>query len=333
MLPPGFVTAGSHRKGRTVTRLATICCASIAALALAAAPAIAATGAPTASTGKASNLAPQSATLAGSVNPHGHPTSFYFDFGRTASYGAKTQTGNAGSGGKAVPVTATLSGLQPNTTYHYKLVAFSPAGTARGSDRTFKTPQIPTTSSISVAPNPIVFGGLMTISGFLAGPDVANKPVALEANAFPFTAGFQQIGNTVLTTAQGGYTFFAPATLTSQLRVIDRAKPSVVSPIWVENVELKPTFSMRQSRSVRGRVKFSGRVTPARVGNVVDIQRRTGRGWKTVGATTTRSKTVAYSAYVRTLRLHKGGSFRALVHTIGGDYVDGPSRTLRVKLR
>jgi hypothetical protein len=74
-------------------------------------------------------------------------------------------------------------------------------------------------------------------------------------------------------------------------------------------------------------------VAPARVGNAVLIQRRTRKGWKTVRLTLTRAKTPTFSKFSRRLRLHRGGRFRAVVRTTGGDYVDGATRTVRVRLR
>jgi hypothetical protein len=317
-----------------LNRLGLILCLVLAALAAVAAPSIAApTGAPSATTGKATNVTPSGATVTGSVNPHGHPTSYYFQFGKTTSYGTRTNTGDAGAGTVSTAVSATLGGLQPNTTYHYQLVAFSPAGTTRGSDRTFKTPQIPTTSTINVGPNPVVFGGLATITGFLTGPDVGGKQVALQANVFPFTGGFQQLGNTVLTTPQGGYTFLVTPVLNAQMRVVDKSMPSVSSPVVVENVALRSTFSAHRSHRRFGRVKFSGRVYPAKAGNAVLIQRLTSHGWTNAGLTLTKPKTPSYSGFARTLKLRKGGNFRVLVKTAGGDYVDGTSRTVRVRLR
>ena len=59
----------------------------------------------------------------------------------TASYGGSTPTQGGGSGASTEPVSAALTGLKPNTTYHYRLVASSPAGTTSGADQTFTTPK------------------------------------------------------------------------------------------------------------------------------------------------------------------------------------------------
>ncbi len=314
-----------------MSRPVTLLFVSLATLACGAPVAVAAS-APAASTGKAS-AAPQTATVSGTINPRGVPTAFYFRVGLTKAYGARTPTTDAGSGTTGRLVSAALSGLRPNSTYHYQLVAFSTAGTTRGADRTFKTPQVPTTLTFSATPNPVVYAGLVSITGSLAGPDVAGKKVALESNPFPFGGPFQQIGNTVLTSPQGGYSFVVSASITSQFRVVNQSKPGVVSPVLTANVALATTLRVRRPRRAGGRFRFSGRVTPARVGNAVLIQRRTKRRWKTVSLTLTRARTAASSGFSKRLRLRRAGRYRAVVRTTGGDYVDGKSRSVRIKRR
>ncbi len=77
--------------------------------------------------------------LAGSVNPNGQTTSWYFEYGTSTSYGARTAARNAGSGARPVNVSSSPGGLRRATTYHYRLVAVNASGTGLGSDRTFRT--------------------------------------------------------------------------------------------------------------------------------------------------------------------------------------------------
>jgi hypothetical protein len=93
----------------------------------------------TATTGAASSVTATSATVAGTVNPNGHATSYHIDYGLTSGYEAATPEQSAGSGTSAVPVSVPLSGLAPGSTYHYRVVATTAAGNAVGADRTFKT--------------------------------------------------------------------------------------------------------------------------------------------------------------------------------------------------
>jgi len=95
--------------------------------------------APTTVTSSASGIAATAARLNGSVNPNGLATTWYFQYGRSASYGSKTSQKSAGSGTSTVRVTASIGRLTAATTYHFRLVATNAAGTTIGGDRTFAT--------------------------------------------------------------------------------------------------------------------------------------------------------------------------------------------------
>ena len=306
---------------------------SIALVALAGGTGVAEAAPPGVNTGRALAVTQTTATITGSLNPRGVPTAYYFRVGRTKSYGSRTPTTDAGAANGNRAVSAALSGMRPNTIYHYQLVAFSTEGTRRGSDRTFRTRQVPTVLSFTATPNPVVYAGLLSFTGALTGPDIAGKKVALQGKPFPFTGPFQQVGNTVLTSPQGTYGFVASASITSQFRVVNQSQPSVVSPVVTANVALATTVRVKRLRRRSNRFRFSGRVTPARVGNAVLIQRRTRRGWATVGFTLTRARTAAYSGFVKRLRLRRTDRYRVLVKTAGGDYSDGASRSRRIKMR
>ena len=86
------------------------------------------------------SLAPTTATLIGSVVPDGHRTTWYFQYGTTSSYGINTAAGDAGSGTAVVAVAKAISGLVPNTTYHFRLVATNAIGTTVGGDTELTTP-------------------------------------------------------------------------------------------------------------------------------------------------------------------------------------------------
>ena len=92
-------------------------------------------------TGSASSVTSSSATLAGSVNPKGASvTQCKFEFGPTAAYGSSAACGSLpGSGSSSVAVSAALSALSANTTYHYRLVAANTGGAVQGADQTFTT--------------------------------------------------------------------------------------------------------------------------------------------------------------------------------------------------
>jgi hypothetical protein len=96
------------------------------------------TGAPVVTTNPATNVATHSATLNGTVDPHGLSTTVGFQYGRTTSYGSttvnQTKTGNTYQN-----VSANISGLTANATYHFRIKATNGSGTRYGSDKTFTT--------------------------------------------------------------------------------------------------------------------------------------------------------------------------------------------------
>ena len=100
---------------------------------------LSATGLPVVTTNPATNVAAFSATLHGSLNPHGLTTTVYFQYGTTTSYGRTTpiqsQTGNTYRN-----IAANINGLSRHTTYHFRIVATNSGGTRFGGDRTFTTP-------------------------------------------------------------------------------------------------------------------------------------------------------------------------------------------------
>lgn len=83
-----------------------------------------------------------SAILTGSINPHGTPTSYHFEYGEGASYGNTIPVPDdaVGAGHGAQFVKQALSGLQRDRIYHYRLVATSQTeGVVFGPDHVFRT--------------------------------------------------------------------------------------------------------------------------------------------------------------------------------------------------
>ena len=79
------------------------------------------------------------ATLRGSVNPNGLATSYRFEYGPSTAYGSSVPVPEEaiGSGTANVKVAQPVSGLEPGTTYHYRVVATNAEGIAYGKDLTF----------------------------------------------------------------------------------------------------------------------------------------------------------------------------------------------------
>jgi hypothetical protein len=101
--------------------------------------------APRAETRPATEVGLQSATLNGKVNPNDRDTTYHFQYGTTTAYGTKTAVTSAGDEESWIAVSARVVGLQPETTYHFRLVAKSDEGTTGGADLTFTTGAAPVT--------------------------------------------------------------------------------------------------------------------------------------------------------------------------------------------
>lgn len=117
------------------------------------------TAPPTSTTGDPSNVTSNSATIQGDAgNPNPFDGTAHFQFGKTTDYGqstgddtipagtkgsAKVIAGKVVSGSNPAHVTQDLSGLEPNTEYHYRLVVTNPDATRVGEDRSFVTGPAP----------------------------------------------------------------------------------------------------------------------------------------------------------------------------------------------
>ncbi|MCP4710995.1 MAG: hypothetical protein GY869_20415, partial [Planctomycetes bacterium] len=115
-------------------------------------------------TDPATSIGQTSATLNGRVNPNNVSATYYFEYGETTNYelGSTPET-NAGSGSENVPVNAVIFGLDPDTTYHFRIVANNTAGTTHGGDLTFKT--LPEPPGAITAPAPDVTSRSAVLNG------------------------------------------------------------------------------------------------------------------------------------------------------------------------
>jgi hypothetical protein len=301
------------------------------ALACAARTANAASTAPRASTLGSSSVTYSSAILDGSVNPRGQSTTYVFQYGTTRSFGSQTPLAPAGSGSVPIKVSQTVTGLQPLTTYHYRISATGPSGTTVGANRTFKTTSVPLSLAIVGVPNPVTFGSAFLVEGTLSGTGAANHGIALEANPFPYLGGFQTVGNPELTNASGGFSFpYLGLLENAQLRVVTVGKPEVSSPVVVEGVAVRVSFHARASKR-RGYARLYGTVAPAEVGALVGFQLL--RPGKSVneGGTVVKAGTATVSSFSRVVRLRHPGVYRALVKVSEGAHVSNYSAPILIR--
>jgi len=152
--------------------------------------------APTVVTGAATGIALMGATLNGTANPNGVPTSAQFQYGKTIGYGMTTPVQSLGPDAFAAAIGGgTVAGLSCGTQYHFRATATNSAGTTNGLDQTFTT---------TACPPPTVTTG--TASLIRAGGARLNGTV--NPNGAPVTEYFQYgptagYGSTSLTGALG----------------------------------------------------------------------------------------------------------------------------------
>jgi hypothetical protein len=79
------------------------------------------------------------AGLEARIDPGNVTTSYHFEWGETDSYGRRTPSVDATISGDVQEVRQSLSGLAPDTTYHFRVVAFNATGPVEGPDRAFTT--------------------------------------------------------------------------------------------------------------------------------------------------------------------------------------------------
>jgi hypothetical protein len=134
-----------------IRRFAVIGLLSAVLAGLMAGSALAATATPT--TTAATGVGLSTATLNGSVQTGRFATLWQFQYGTSTSYGKTTPANSIPFGGSTVLVSTGISGLTPNTKYHFRLVVQTSSGkgypivVTHGADMTFTTKPSVTLSS------------------------------------------------------------------------------------------------------------------------------------------------------------------------------------------
>jgi hypothetical protein len=124
--------------------------------------------APSVETKAATSVTTTGATLNGTVNPNGAETKYYFEYGATESYGSKTAEVSAGSGTSSIEESKAITGLEPETTYHFRIVATNKAGTTDGAGKEFTTlkkPSVETKAATSVTAFGAALNGAVNPNG------------------------------------------------------------------------------------------------------------------------------------------------------------------------
>lgn len=131
---------GAIARRRLVRRIAApLAAAGIIVLCVAQVSAAPGPSAPSAETGAATDVTVSTATLHGTINPHGAATTYYFQYGRTTPFTQRTPVQSAGAGTQNIAVSAPVSDLSWGREYQFRLVAKNAEGTATGAINEFRT--------------------------------------------------------------------------------------------------------------------------------------------------------------------------------------------------
>jgi len=275
-------------------------------------------GPPIARTGPTLDIGMSSARPTGAVNPQGRGTTWYFEYGTTTRYGARTASKGAGSTFTDQAVSAPITRLQTAVTYHYRLVARNDAGTTRGADLTFRTTGV----TLNARSRRVVFGRRVMLSGGVPTAQ-AGQQVTLFAQAY--RSGSPQAVATVITGAGGGWRYLAKPRIRTSYTANWNGLSSRATVVGV-----RPAVVFRRL----GPAKFSTRVLAARsfARRLVKLQRRT-RGGRWV--TAKRIRLNHRSAAVFRVRLRTTARLRVVISDVqtGPGYLAGISRTLVYRRR
>ncbi|MBV8991458.1 MAG: hypothetical protein JO372_23095 [Solirubrobacterales bacterium] len=156
---------------------------------------------PGVSTGPAISIGKFTATVTGAVSTNGEATTWVFQYGPTPAYGYQTFGGVLPGSTPSATVSQQLLGLQPNASFHYRLVALhNGQASSLGADQAFTTLPYPrpqprvraSTAPRTARRRPFVF----TTHGSITGPFAA----ALQCNGnvtIRYLLGRRQVAATV----------------------------------------------------------------------------------------------------------------------------------------
>ena len=169
--------------------------------------------APVVSTGAATGIDYQGATVNGTVNPENQAVSYQFVYGTAqGSLTQSTPVGSGPAGQSASGVSATLSGLAPSTTYYYQLVVSAGGQSYPGAVQSFttnastpssQTPVVATGSANRVSPS----------GAFLTGTINPGGPSAVTYD-FSYGTSPSSLTQTTTPTTLAGATTAAPVSAT-----------------------------------------------------------------------------------------------------------------------
>jgi hypothetical protein len=184
------------------------------------------------------------------------------------------------------------------------------------------------TLTLAASPTAVKFGGSITLSGKLTGPNSDGRNVRVERDVLPLDS-FQNAGNAT-TNATGDWSLVVKPDANARYRASTGNTDS--APV---DVTVRAAVSLRLSdrTPARGqRVTFRGRVCPEHDAVTIALQRRSSSGWRTIASPVLADiPNVACSSYRVVRRVRRDGRFRA--RFLGDtDHAAGNSRVKRARV-
>lgn len=185
--------------------------------------------------------------------------------------------------------------------------------------------QQPRALTLAASPTAVTFGGSITLSGKLTGPNSDARNVRVERDVLPLDS-FANAGNAT-TNATGDWSLVVKPDANARYRASAGNTDSTTV-----DVTVRAAVSLRLSDRTprRGqRVTFRGRVCPEHDAVTIALQRRSSTGWTTIASPVLADiPNVACSSYSVQRRVRRDGRFRA--RFLGDtDHAAGNSRVKR----
>jgi uncharacterized protein (TIGR02145 family) len=163
----------------------------------------------------ATNVTSSGATLNGTVNANYLSTTVTFEYGLTKTYGQTVTSAQSPVTGNSITnVSADLSGLNPGTTYHFRVVAVNSIGSTNGNDLSFMTgavlPMLTTTLISNRTATTVTTGGNITSDG---GASITARGVCWSMTSNPTILNSRTSDGTGTGTFTSNITGLTPGTL------------------------------------------------------------------------------------------------------------------------
>jgi hypothetical protein len=277
----------------------------------------------------ATGVTTSSAHLSAALDPNGAVTTYYFQYGRSTSYGNRTARITVPAGSTPIAVAADISGLKPYTRYHWRLYATNAAGKTPGRDHTFRTGRLATGITLFSSRGKVLYGRGVTLGGRVTGAGANGMRLRLEQEAFPFGTGFAPVKTTKVS-GDGGYLFSVDNIWAlTRFRVVTETLAPLTS--GVAAVKSAPRATIAARLLGRKRARISGKIRPA-ISGELSLQRRSSSGrWSQVKH---RALTGAKSYSFKVFRARKvTRAYRVVVLPARGAYVKATTRKVFVTRR